>query len=272
MEFIINPIGGLANRMRAIASGISLSNDKNIKIKNIIWPVNSDLYCPFDDLFEPLKNIDIVNISNIQQLLLFDEPRKKNLYLSKLFQLSKYCGKLLDTRNDIIDYIDTIQHNSKPLLIQSGVIYYDFSPEFYRSLFIPKKKFIESANKRLSNNSNIIGLHIRRTDNSISIEKSPTSLFIDTIKKELNNDSTIKFYLASDDDTIKGELTGLFGTDKIICSASTAIRSTKRGIQEALVELLCLSKCKKIYGSFWSSYSEAAAMIGNIELKQLSLL
>lgn len=269
MELIINPIGGLANRMRAIASGINLSIDNNINIKSIIWPVNSDLYCPFDELFEPLKNIKLLNISNLQELLFFDEPRKKNLYLSGLFQINRYCGKIIDYHPEINKYIEFLRNFSKPLLIQSGVIFYDFSPEFYRNLFIPKKDFITAAVERLDNNKNIIGLHIRRTDNIVSIEKSPTILFINTIKNELYKDSNVKFYLATDDNAIKSQLTSIFGKNKIICSEKTAVRSTNNGIREALVEMLCLSMCKKIYGSFWSSYSEAAAMLGNVNLIRL---
>ncbi|CAN5268432.1 hypothetical protein BH09BAC6_BH09BAC6_01390 [soil metagenome] len=47
----IEPLGGLANRMRVIASGIGLSQ-KLSKQLTIIWNVNYELKCPYHLLFE----------------------------------------------------------------------------------------------------------------------------------------------------------------------------------------------------------------------------
>jgi hypothetical protein len=37
-------------------------------------------------------------------------------------------------------------------------------------------------------------------------------------------------------------------------------------MQESVVDLFCLSRMSKIYGSYWSSFSEVAAEIGNVDL------
>lgn len=272
MDIIVNPIGGLANRMRAIASGIALCNDYDIKIKEVIWPVNEDLFCPFEKLFEPVDNVKIINISSLKQLFYYDEPRKKNLKLSRLFQINRYSGKVINQHPAIINYINSFSNSNKPLLIQSGLIYYDFTPELYRSLFTPLKELDDMANDRLSSaGTPIIGLHIRRTDNIVSIEKSPTELFIKAMNKEVSENKEVKFYLATDDDQTKKQLKSIFGESKVICSETTASRNTETGIKEALTEMLCLMKCDKIYGSYYSSYSEAAAMLGNKQLKQLKI-
>ncbi|HNU76972.1 MAG TPA: hypothetical protein PLT53_09990 [Prolixibacteraceae bacterium] len=47
---IIEPFGGLANRMRVIASAMDFSNKTKQKIK-LIWVANYDLNCEFLDLF-----------------------------------------------------------------------------------------------------------------------------------------------------------------------------------------------------------------------------
>lgn len=269
MDIIINPIGGLANRMRAIASGISLSQDFKLNIREFIWPVNSDLYCPFNELFEPINGISVKNISNAKQLFLYDQPRKKNFYLSGILQHNRYSGIIDDFHEPVKDVITAYSHSNKPLLIQSGFVFYDFPNELYKSLFVPKEQILDIARKRLKNYNNVIGLHIRRTDNAISIDRSPLNLFEDAIKSELNNDPDVKFYVATDDDSTKKYLTDKFGRNIILCSDKTAVRNTKEGIKEALVELLTLSRCKKIYGSYWSSFSEAAAILGDTKLLTL---
>ena len=42
-------------------------------------------------------------------------------------------------------------------------------------------------------------------------------------------------------------------------------------MKDAYVDMLCLSKCEKIYGSFNSTFSAMAGIIGNIECEVLSL-
>ncbi|MDR2121881.1 MAG: hypothetical protein LBP34_02035 [Flavobacteriaceae bacterium] len=36
-------------------------------------------------------------------------------------------------------------------------------------------------------------------------------------------------------------------------------RNLKQGIQDAVVDMFCLANTQKIYGFYWSSYSEIAA-------------
>lgn len=271
MEIILNPVGGLANRMRAIASGISLSLDCGIPIGHIAWTVDSELYCPFENLFEPLPiDAKVIDISGVKKTFMYDGPRKKNFYISNLLQKNRYCGKIIGSHNDILNYVQTLANRAKPLLIQSGTIFYDFTSELYKRMLIPRRDLVEQAKKRITGKSasRLIGVHIRRTDNSISIAQSPTTLFIDKIRQELDSDSDVSFYLATDDESVKAELSNIFG-DSITCSPEKASRNTVAGIREGLVEMLCLSLCDKIYGSYWSSFSEAAAIMGGIELIQL---
>ena len=80
------PVGGLANRMRAIASVITLAQQTDSKLK-VIWFPTWDLYAPFDFLFEPI-NKDCITLRNASTWDKFtiDRPRRKNLCLPYLFQ------------------------------------------------------------------------------------------------------------------------------------------------------------------------------------------
>ena len=58
---IIQPIGGLCNRMRAINSALVLAKKQNKKLK-VIWFVNAELGCPFEELFEKTDAFTVLNI------------------------------------------------------------------------------------------------------------------------------------------------------------------------------------------------------------------
>ena len=57
---------------------------------------------------------------------------------------------------------------------------------------------------------------------------------------------------------------------KIIVYKKEMNRDTPNGIRDAVVDLYCLSKTKYIYGSYWSSFSDIAARIGEIRLITLN--
>lgn len=103
-----------------------------------------------------------------------------------------------------------------------------------------------------------MGFIIRRTDNENAISNSPTSLFVQEIKSKLALEPDTKFFLSID--FIKDELflkqtfpENIFSYPKILD------RNDEKGIKDALVDMLCLSKASKICGIFFSSFSEAAS-------------
>lgn len=271
----LNPIGGLANRMRAMASAISFAEKHNYNGR-IIWAKNSDLYAAFSDLFIPdFIPWPIKNISEFQEVLFYDFPRKKNLFLGSLFTHGRYNSKISDENNlssicagNRYELLDTLIKPEKTL-IKSGLNFYPYSNELYRNLFHPNKH-IESEVEKITCkfSADTIGIHIRQTDNSMSIKYSPVELFITKIKATLKAKPTTKFFLATDDYNIKKLLKNEFGYS-IITNDIVISRKTVEGMQNALIEMLLLSKTKEIWGSFYSSFSEAAATLGDIKLHQL---
>ncbi len=79
----------------------------------------------------------------------------------------------------------------------------------------------------------------------------------------------MNFFLSTDDLSVEKELKALFG-DKIICFEKELSRDSLIGIQHALVDMYCLSKCAMIYGSYWSSFSAMAAQLTQIKLEILT--
>jgi hypothetical protein len=146
-------------------------------------------------------------------------------------------------------------------------------PEYGVTDFRVAKNIQYTVDKFVKENNiaETIGLHIRRTDNSIAIEKSPESLFYEAINNEIIEKGNRRFFIASDDDAIIEKLQSEY-PNKIITFAKNKRRNNQEGIEQAVAELFILSKTQKVYGSFWSSFSEMAIQLnGNTASKLLSI-
>ena len=113
----------------------------------------------------------------------------------------------------------------------------------------------------------VVGVHIRRTDNKKSIQFSPSQLFWDAMAA--CSPDTV-FYFATDDEGERAEAIRRFGADRIIVGYKTILgRDTMEGGHQGMLDLYCLSTCSKILGSYWSSFSEMAAAWGGVPLETL---
>ena len=108
-------------------------------------------------------------------------------------------------------------------------------------------------------------MHIRRTDHLDAIEESPLDAFITAMREKLDAEPGTNYFLATDDEQVEFLLMKLFPT-KIIVHKKEFTRQSIQGIKDAVVDLYCLSATAGIYGSYFSSFSDIAARIGNIPL------
>ena len=270
----IEPLGGLANRMRVIASGLWLMKESSQELE-VIWNLNEDLNCNFNVLFNHIQDISII------------DKRKKDFYVhhtndpnfykrikayfrNRLLGIG-YCIKEEDFSKLIWNNkisIDKISKNNKNIYIATCQEFGDNYKEF--KSFSPLESIQQVINQQISTfNENTIGIHIRRTDNLNSIVQSPIQLFISKIEEELYRNNNCTFYLATDDRETERELLNRFGS-KIIVYHKVLDRNLEKGVIDAVVDMYCLSNTKYIYGSYWSSFSDIASRIGNIELKVLT--
>ena len=269
----LEPIGGLANRMRAIASAIWLMKESNQELE-VIWNLNEDLNCSFDVLFNRILNVSIivkrekhyyVHHTNHPEFY----KRIKAYFRNRLLGIN-YCVKEIDFYNLLPKSklpLDKIAKKNKNIYITTSQEFGDNHNEF--KVFIPSELIQQIIDKQVSKfNKNTIGIHIRRADNINSITRSPIELFISKIEEELHKNSNVNFFLAIDDKEIEQQLLNRFES-KIIVYQKVLNRNLEKGIIDAVVDMYCLSNTKYIYGSYWSSFSDIAARVGNIELKVL---
>lgn len=144
-----------------------------------------------------------------------------------------------------------------------------------------EKKFLENlrriqprpaiANRVPVLPENCIGLHIRRGNHWHSLRYSPLSLFVKEMEETIDLHSTATFYLSTDCTRTEKTLRCRFGK-RVHCQPGiNRSRSEVRGIQDAVVDLLALSRCKIILGSYFSSFTSVASQWGGNPYRFLSL-
>lgn len=281
-KLIINPVGGLANRMRALASGLALASRLECDIK-VIWRRNWELNARMEDVFQlptALKG-KISYPSKFTYDSLYSIPRKRNLYISGPIGKLRFGATLRDAteplrpliRDNDFSAIEKLCQDSllkgKDCLLQGGTNIYPYTPDLYKSLFKPSEEVerkVEGLKERLGGKT--VGIHIRRTDNAQSILHSPDSLFIAQMDKILEEAPGTTFYLATDDEATKSKFRAIY-KDRIVTSETEADRGSVEGIIEAAAEMYMLASADRIIGSFYSSFSEAAAMLGGKPFSQV---
>lgn len=269
---VVNAIGGLGNRIRTIAACNGLAALTNRRLQ-VIWRNNSDVAADFTDIFMPLPDeIELRQPGGMEYVLFWQIPRKKNLYLSSLTQHLRFSktfsdnfdlGRLGSFGENLLKEVKNCNGN---ILISSGCGAEFGMDKQIRSLFFPSQNVESLVRKNTEKfNHDTIGVHIRRTDNRLSIDKSPLHLFSEEMRKIIDIKPGTNFFLATDDRNVMENFVKEFGS-RIICGDNNASRTSREGIIRGTADMWSLSKTSMILGSFYSSFSEIAATLGNIPL------
>lgn len=267
---IVRPLGGLCNRLRTISSAYELANSTGSELK-IIWDIdNHSLHAPFFKLFKSVPGITIEEnyIDSKSKFALFLLKRFWITNISATFISQPFLYKTIDEKwseEKLKIYFEEHLKNNKNLYVECCWDFYPINKKYY--LFKPVEelqKIIDVQSRKL--NSDTIGIHIRRTDHTIAIKESPLELFLSKIKNLSDQNAHANFFLATDDKEVEDTFNQLF-EGRIMTYSDHKSRSSDEGVQQAVIDLFLLSKTKKIIGSFWSSFSMAAAEIGGIELE-----
>ena len=237
----------------------------------MIWNENYELNCPFELLFESIADLQIIRKRYIYRFV-------KSSYQPSLFGrikagiVNKIAGVDHCIReNDFIQLVWTNEIDILEVCRHKRKVYIQTCQEFGDNLFAfqffrPVKSISDKINNVTSAfTKRTLGIQIRRTDNAMSIASSPIDLFAAVIARELQQDADTLFFLCSDDPDVKKEITGKFGS-KVLSLACDFSRESIQGMQDAVTDMFCLAATSRIYGSFYSSFSEVASRLNNTEL------
>lgn len=269
------PVGGLANRMRAVASAVTLAGKTKSEL-SIIWFQDWALNAPFYQLFKPVdREVACLRDASRLDYALLDRPRSKNFHFPLLYQKLTFKSCLYERSitplcNQRFDF-EQWARDGRCVYMASYTAFQSYDYSWVSRLFIPVDEIQTDIETRSRNFSDkMIGVHIRRTDNEASIRQSPIELFYRKLDKELKENNEAGIYLATDSEEVKQAMKERYG-DRILSSEKQADRGSLEGIREGVADMYTLARTQKIYGSFQSSFSDMAAQLGTVPLEILKL-
>ena len=264
-KIITKPLAGLANKLRAIESSLSLARDLNCAVE-IAWVPDFQMVAGYHELMEPSELFRVTDSD-------------KYRYCRSSFSLKGYKKPVARLINSIcgIDLafndVDIGQHvrpgvwNIATLAKDKTVFIdtcHDFYPYHYNFSWVkplPRMADAISSFTEKIRKGQCIGLHLRRTDHAVSIAQSPDELFEHIIRQEIGKDAGAIFFLATDNPDTQQHFLSLFGPERILVYPKKFGRDNVIATQDALVDWMLLGRCSKLYCSFWSSFSETAASV-----------
>jgi len=259
---VVNPQGGLCNRMRVIASALLLSQRAGVPLE-VRWFRTPDLNVRFDSLFVPQRLP-----ARVREGAALTRVRRATIRAGE--ELKRLVGWLVlgdpDTiagqfdpeacqadarRRDVL-----IRTNSK--LTDEAINYRWFEP-------VPDCERRISAQLPLVTDA--IGVHVRRTDNREATRWSPIESFVRLMEEEIERDPAARFFLATDSPSVSQQLNSRFSGRVHEVVKTSLSRNDPVAIKEALVDLYCLANTRRLIGSYWSSFTDTAAEINGIECR-----
>lgn len=238
----------------------------------VYWQRDKYLNADFEDLFELPEDIRITKPpleftvwSGIKSL----SPRLQQLS-DRYLRLLNFDFLFLDSMSKLvwhnkINLQEEVNKSTNVLIVSCQEFNY-FNVEDYK-VFVPEaslQKKISAASAKFDNNT--IGIHIRSTDNLDAIKNSPFQLFAERIEEEINVNPAATFFLSTDNKKYQDLLVKKYGNGTILFNEKEFSRNKTQGIKDAVVDLFCLSRTSKIYGSYFSSFSAVAGRIGGVPI------
>lgn len=253
---------GFANRFRALASAMCAAEDVGRGLE-VFWQSEPGVFVgPFYSLFRVTPQLPVGPLRPI--ILDAGAPSgRQEIMLNNQQDWDKYAAALKVT-----------SPTQPPHPLKSFYRFHTADDARWLSAlrsWRPREEHELAVERLLAHAAGrpLIGIHIRRGDNRISVERSPTHLFLKAMNEQLVRHPNTVFFLASDDEQERRNLQTLYGSDTILTMATQIDRHTTHGGADAFRDFLALSKCHEIWGSAYSSFSEVASAYGGCPLKIL---
>lgn len=254
---------GLGNRLRAIASGAAIAEATDRELV-IVWEPDHHCECRFSDLFEYEGKV-------IEKSFIKEAIRNGSLIYNYM-EIEENSNK---------DELIKIEANKDVYVRSAYVLNSEYTNWTNENIFlqnlIPTKQVLDLIEP--FNVSNCIGAHVRmeagkgldhNTYDSVENwtedgheqlhfwrEKSHYSHFIKRIDQLFKENPNSRLFLATDLPETYQVFENCYG-DKLSYLKRNVYDRSKEQIIYALADVILLSKCERLLGSTWSSFSELA--------------
>lgn len=192
---IADPVGGMANRLRFLDCFAYLARETGARLV-VRWG-NDGMNCDFERLFE--TNFPVTEIVNTRK-----HKEESRILRKKREILDRVRGFKNIQRGDTAAIAGDMTRWKKIVADSSIVMRADHrfirTPDPYDWLRIREEILRRVDDITDSWGPNVLGVHIRRTDNEWWKKRSPTSGFIEKIDAAIDENESIEIFLASDSD------------------------------------------------------------------------
>lgn len=268
MKLVIKPFGGVGNRMRVLHSALTLLREESVDLE-IIWHKNETLNCSIHSLFEVPPQILVTERFESLPIKVLQKADREFQAKKYLYERSFYDQEIKELYQNNYNFRNLLQYQS--VFIETCQWMIPANGTFASMEVVPSiRTAAYSYTSRFSENT--IGLHIRRADHKKATDRSPLSKFIHMARHEINLIPFVNFFLATDCEDTEKTILHYFKDRVIVQENKSLERDTPEGIQAAFIDMLCLASTQKIYGSFYSSFSHIASLIGNIPRHVVDIL
>lgn len=266
---IIEPCAGLGNRLLGLGSACAVAQKLNRKLV-VIWKREVGCNVRADALFSlPMEVVEISENGMKKEpfaQIKGDYEKKKWRRRADCFL---ECGEVEDIKKESgYEGLYRFLEAKESVYLKSFGPICEVDADSYR--FLKPSRAIEEKGAPLFQqlDKNCVGVHVRRTDHTEAIANSPIELFAEQMSRELAKNCNTRFFVATDDKRVRSELQERLPEAKLIFPESGIIdRNSGAGVEDALIEMLALSKCRKILGSYNSTFSLLASYMGGIPLE-----
>ncbi len=271
---VLEARAGLGNRIYSIASTYYLAKKCHQNLL-VLWDVDDSLAATADLLFALPSDIQFIYTTGLPlrraPIRHMKSKHIKNTYKTAASTVLTSISILtLMKYSEGFDYLCELASRPELLYIES---YYCFLPSEgnqsrYYQFLTPSEQVLRKARpvfERLKPDT--IGLHIRRTDHEAAIQHSPLSAFHEQIEQILKKNPSATFFVATDDPETERQLLATYPQAVITNSAKQFTRKSADGIIDAYIDILCLSRCARIIGSYGSSFSQVASKLTDTPLQ-----
>ena len=273
------PVGGLANRLRAVCSGIALALREDCDME-ILWFTREEMYCPYHRLFTLRPDLEAKGITireaNWKDRLFNVYPNRNNLWLTTLPLLLQY--DFFVSAHELQEWVENTPMRVEGVFKQNDwehiIIYSRSSVIDERHMYHyiePSVEVLQTCKVLMAGwSEDIVGLHIRRSHTRKYREFGSTELFIKTMQKMVEEDPQVEFFLATNSLDERERLKTIF-SGRVFTPYTEPGRHTPEGIVDAFAEMLALSQTSRILATRDSTFSLVASKIGGIPYRHISI-
>jgi GT2 family glycosyltransferase len=258
---IVEPRGGLCNRMRVVDSAVRLAALLGGRPMRLLWRIDEELGAPFETLFESIPDLEDVTTFD-----LLGRHREEDVAA-----FSRACRSEFVIDDAMSHAIEAIGVDPASLGRHAAIhirTWRNFMPSHRPAAhFTPVAPLRERVARIASGFSRTAGVHVRRTDLLAAADNSPTEMFEARMRALLDSGEVDGFFLSTDSPAVEARLRAAFPGLVASQEGRSLDRRRREAIADAVVDLYSLGATRKVLGSYMSSFSVTAASIADIPLE-----